>query len=112
MGPDLQSLRLGFKRTFTRYYLALRSPGIADPTEAFSACHAYLFMLHAQLGETEFMHRLDDETTRVAGEIEQDLRAKWKKGGDVSLAGVPGLSDDLEDRVRECFQYALGRLRP
>ena len=45
------------------------------------------------------MRRLDDETTHLAGQVEQDLRHR--------LAGqAPELAyDDLEDRLRECFEY-------
>ena len=107
--PDLQGLRLGLKRTFTAYYLALRSPGIADPTESFAVCYEYLSSLRAQLGHEEFMYRLDDETTHLAGQVEQDLRHKTCRSVELSFVSDPGLSDDLEDRLRECFEYALGR---
>jgi hypothetical protein len=50
------------------------------------------------------MHRLDDETTHLAGEVEQDLRRRVR---DRDVASDP---DDLEDRLRECFEYGLGRL--
>jgi hypothetical protein len=109
MVPDLQSLRLGFKRAFTNYYLALRSPGIADPTESFAAAYEYLSALRLQLGEKEFMYRLDDETIHLAGQVEQDLRHKARRNASFSFATDPALSDDLEDRLRECFEQALGR---
>lgn len=112
MVPDLQSLRLALKRAFTEYYLALRSPSIADPSEAFAACFDYLSLLHRQLGEKEFMYRLDDETIHLAGQIEQDLRHKSRRTGAPFLELDPALSDDLEDRLRECFESALGRLSP
>jgi hypothetical protein len=100
----VQSLRLAFKRTFTAYYLALASTGIADPTEAFETALAYLDELHAQLGRAEFMHRLDDDTTHMAGQIEQDLRHKLKgRAYDLDY-------DDIEDRLRECFEYGLSQL--
>ena len=103
--PDsLQSLRLVFKRAFSAYFLALCSPGIADPTEAFAASEAYLSKLLAQLGPREFMRRLDDETTHLAGEVEQDLRHRFRGRG-----SQPDYAD-LEDRLRECFEFALGRL--
>ena len=101
---SLQALRLAFKRAFTAYFLQLDSPGIADPTEAFEAARDYLAALREQLGDAEFMHRLDDETTHLAGQVEQDLRHR--------LAGrdrQPGY-DDIEDRLRECFEYGLSRL--
>ena len=109
MVPDLQGLRLGLKRTFTDYYLALRSPGIADPTESFALCYEYLSALRTQLGHQEFMYRLDDETVHLAGQVEQDLRHKSRRRADIAFTSDPALSDDLEDRLRECFEYALGR---
>jgi hypothetical protein len=109
--PDLQGLRLGLKRTFTDYYLTLRSPGIADPTESFALCYEYLSALRAQLGHQEFMYRLDDETVHLAGQVEQDLRHKSRRNPHVSFTSDPALSDDLEDRLRECFEYALARFQ-
>ncbi|MFH0917231.1 MAG: hypothetical protein V1912_12415 [bacterium] len=104
MAPTLQALRLVFKRTFTAYFLELESPAIADPTEAFAASHEYLSALLSQLGPEEFMRRLDDETTHLAGQVEQDLRHRVK--GSRALPAY----EDLEDRLRECFEYGLGRL--
>lgn len=101
---SLRSLRLVFKRTFTRYYLDLQSPGIADPTESFATAADYLAALHAQLGTEEFMRRLDDEVTHLVGEIEQDIRRRLRD------RGAQTVFDDLEDRLRECFEYGLGRL--
>lgn len=100
----LQSLRLVFKRAFTAYFLELQSPAIADPTEAFAASYEYLSALWLQLGPEEFMRRLDDETTHLAGQVEQDLRHRLKGGG------APPAYEDLEDRLRECFEYGLGQL--
>jgi hypothetical protein len=102
--PSLQSLRLVLKRVFKKYYLELMAPGIADPTEAFAASEAYLGALLSQLGPVEFLRRLDDETTHLAGEAEQDLRRHLRKRG--SEANY----DDIEDRLRECFEHALGKL--
>lgn len=105
MAPgSLQTLRLVFKRAFAAYFLELQSPVIADPTEAFAASHEYLSALLEQLGPEEFMHRLDDETTHLAGQVEQDLRHRLKGG-----AALPAY-EDLEDRLRECFEYGLGQL--
>jgi hypothetical protein len=101
---SLQSLRLAFKRAFTAYFLALASPGIADPTEAFETARAYLGGLREQLGAAEFMRRLDDETTQLAGQVEQDLRHRFA-GRDHQPS-----YEDLEDRLRECFEYGLGWL--
>ncbi len=102
---SLQDLRLGFKRAFTAYYLELHSPAIADPTQAFAGCHAYLSALLDRLGPQEFMRRLDDETTQLAGQVEQDLRHRSR-----GRADQPSY-EDLEDRLRECFEYARGRLK-
>jgi hypothetical protein len=101
-----QTLRLAFKRTFTEYFLALASPGIADPTQAFEAARDYLALLHRQLGDAEFIHRLDDETTHLADQVEQDLRRRF--------AGRehPPPYEDLEERLRECLEYGLSQLRP
>ncbi len=101
---SVQSLRLAFKRAFSAYFLALDSPGIADPTEAFEAAHAYLAALRRRLGAGEFMHRLDDDTTDLAGQVEQDLRHK------LGQRGRQPDYDMLEDRLRECFEYGLSQL--
>jgi hypothetical protein len=100
---SLQALRLAFKRSFTGYFLEIQSPGIADPTEAFTAAHVYLVALKQQLGEKEFMYRLDDETTTLAGQVDQDLRHRFAGRGE-----QPGF-DEIEDRLRECFEYGLAR---
>lgn len=100
--PD--SARLAFKRAFARYYLDLSTLAIADPTEAFSTCRVYLRLLHEQLGPGEFMNRLDDETTHLVGQLEQDLRQRTRDR-------VPPLSyADLEERVRESFEHGRERL--
>jgi hypothetical protein len=101
---SLQSLRLAFKRAFAAYFLELDSPGIADPTEAFEAALAYLAVLREQLGYAEFMHRLDDDTTHLAGQVEQDLRHRF-----AGREHRPAY-EDLEDRLRECFEYGLSQL--
>ncbi len=99
-----ESLRLVLKRVFATYYLDLQTPAIADPTEAFATARAYLGRLREQLGRDEFMRRLDDETTHLVGEVEQDLRYRLRN------RPVPVSFDDLEDRLRECFEHALARL--
>jgi hypothetical protein len=101
---SLQSRRLAFKRAFTAYFLDLNSPVIADPTGAFATCQEYLSALLEQLGPQEFMHRLDDETTHMAGQVEQDLRHRFRSRHHQPEYG------DLEDRLRECFEYGLGQL--
>jgi hypothetical protein len=95
---------LVFKRAFSAYFVELLSPGIADPTEAFGACREYLRTLQGQLGAEEFMNRLDDETTRLAGQVDQDLRQRFR-----GLEARPDLSE-VEDRLRECFEYGLSQL--
>jgi hypothetical protein len=100
----LQSLRLAFKRSFTAYFLDLNALVIADPTEAFAAAYEYLSALREQLGVEEFMNRLDDDTTHLVGQTEQDLRHRFR-GSDAR----PDYAD-LEDRLRECLEYGLGRL--
>jgi hypothetical protein len=99
----LPSLRLDLKRAFSVYLLALNSPGIADPSEAFAASYEYLAALLRSLGPAEFMRRLDDETTHLAGQVDQDLRHKLREGGSVADY------QEVEDRLRECFEYALGQ---
>ena len=100
----VQSLRLAFKRSVTAYFLVLDSLEIADPTEAFEAARAYLAVLYDQLGTAEFMHRLDDDTTHLAGQVEQDLKHKLRG------RSYQASYDDLEDRLRECFEYGLSQL--
>ena len=68
------------------------------------SCRAYLGWLRKRLGQSEFMARLDDETTGMVGELEQDLRRRTRD------EGPQPPYDDLEDRVRECFEQALTRL--
>jgi hypothetical protein len=101
----LPSLRLDLKRVFAAYMIALSSPGIADPTAAFAASLEYLSTLLRALGREEFLHRLDDETTHLAGELDQDLRRKLR-GTSIELD-----YSEVEDRLRECFEYALGQLQ-
>ena len=101
---SLQTLRLAFKRTFTAYFLELDSPGIADPTEAFDAARAYLVALHEQLGDAEFVHRLDDETTHLADQVDQDLHRRF-----AGREHQPAF-EEVEDRLRECLEYGLSQL--
>jgi hypothetical protein len=102
-----QEARLAFKRAFADYFLELPSAGIADPTEAFTACRVYLSALLEQLGPDEFMRRLDDETTHLAGQVEQDLRHR-RRGYETAPEYVD--YEDVEDRLRECFEQGLRRL--
>ncbi len=50
------------------------------------------------------MHRLDDDTTHLAGQVEQDLRHRFAGRGDRPTY------EELEDRLRECFEYGLSQL--
>jgi hypothetical protein len=102
-----QEARLVFKRAFADYFVELNSAGIADPTEAFVACRGYLAALYDQLGPDEFMRRLDDETTHLAGQVEQDLRHR-RKGYERAPEGLR--YEDVEDRLRECFEQGLRQL--
>jgi hypothetical protein len=98
------SARLVFKRAFVKYYLELNSKAIADPSEAFATCRAYLRLLRDQLGGEEFMRRLDEETIGLAGQLEQDMRQRFRERS-------PQLHyEDLEERLRECFEHGLARL--
>ena len=100
----LPSLRLDLKRAFAAYMLALGSPGIADPTKVFQASYDYLSVLLGTHGVEGFFERLDDETTQLAGQVHQDLRQRLRN----TEAHVD--YSELEDRLRECFEYALGQL--
>jgi hypothetical protein len=112
---SVRSLRLTFKKAFSAYFLTLTTPAIADPTETFEAAHAYLYALREQLGAEEFMRRLDDETTTLAGQIEQDLlhrrRGRKEQPDAVSPDDRPDFAE-IEDRLRECLEYGLARLDP
>jgi hypothetical protein len=100
----LPTLRLDLKRAFSAYLIALNSPGIADPTQAFLASYDYLAALLNDFGVEGFLYRLDDETTHLAGEVDQDLRHKLRdRRMDIEYV-------EVEDRLRECFEYALGQL--
>jgi hypothetical protein len=50
------------------------------------------------------MHRLDDETTALAGQVEQDLRHRF-----AGRESQPAF-EEVEDRLRECFEYGLSQL--
>ena len=50
------------------------------------------------------MYRLDDDTTHLAGQVEQDLRHRF------AGRGHKPAYEDLEDRLRECFEYGLSQL--
>lgn len=97
-------LRLDCKRTFSRYYLDLQTPGVPTPTEAYESCAAYLNARREDLGETLFLLQLDLEVEQLAGEIEQDLR--FRKVDDLAehLRREP-----VEARLRECVEAALRR---
>jgi hypothetical protein len=99
-----ESARLVFKRAFASYFLDLNSLAIADPSEAFATCRAYLSLSWAQLGADEFMRRLDDDTTDLACRVEQDLR-RWLRD-----RGPQPSYDELEDRLRECFEQGMRHL--
>lgn len=97
-------LRLDCKRSFSRYYLELSSPGVPTPTEAYEACGAYLTARREELGETLFRLQLDYEVEQLAGEVEQDLRIRRIEGLADHLA-----RDPVEARLRECAEAGLRR---
>ena len=100
----IAELRLDCKRTFSRYYLDLSSPGVPTPTEAYEACAAYLAARRRDLGETLFWLQLDHEVEQLAGEVEQDLRFRRLEGLVEHLAREP-----VEARLRECIEAGLRR---
>ena len=53
------------------------------------------------------MRRLDDETTHLAGQVEQDFRHRLARAGS---RGRQLDYQDLEDRLRECFEFGLAQL--
>jgi hypothetical protein len=97
-------LRLQFKRTFSLYYLDLCSSGIADPTEAYESCAAYLSVRRGLVGEELFQLEAQEELTRLEGEIEQDLRLRGPTAAECLAQEL------LPERLRECFDWALKRL--
>jgi hypothetical protein len=101
---SIADLRLGCKRSFSRYYLDLSSSGVPTPTEAYEACAAYLAARREELGETLFMLQLDHEVEQLAGEVEQDLRFRRIEGLVEHLAREP-----VEARMWECVEAGLRR---
>jgi len=97
-------LRLQFKRTFSLYYLDLCSSRIADPTEAYESCAAYLGVRRGLVGEELFELETREELARLEGEIEQDLRLRGPAAAECLVREL------LPERLRECFDWALKRL--
>jgi hypothetical protein len=96
VSPSLPQLRVRVKRAFSRYYLDVCSPAIADPSEAAEALALYFARRRDHLGETLFRLELEDDVSGLAGEIEQDLRQRYRDIG-------PCLQEEsLEGRLREC----------
>lgn len=98
MSANLAQLRLRVKRAFSRYYLELCSPAIADPTHVTEALAAYFQDRRRELGSTLFQLEFDDDIGRLAGEIEQDLRQRHRE-----LAACLQ-RESLEGRLRECVE--------
>lgn len=96
VSTSLSQLRIRVKRAFSRYYLEVCSPAIADPSEVADALAAYFARRREQLGETLFRLEFDDDVTRLAGEIEQDLRQRHR---DIDRCLQ---LESLEGRLREC----------
>lgn len=105
MPASLSQLRLRVKRAFSRYYLDLCSPAIADPTHVTEALAAYFQGRRRELGATLFQLEFDDDVGRLAGEIEQDLRQRNRE-----LASCLQ-REPLEGRFRECVELLGGRDR-
>lgn len=100
----IAELKLDCKRTFSRYYLDLRSSGVPTPTEAYEACAAYMAARREELGETLFWLQLDSEVDMLAGEVEQDLRFRRIEGLGDHLSLEP-----IDARLRECVRAGLRR---
>jgi hypothetical protein len=94
-------LRARFKRAFTVYYLDLCSAAIATPGPAYQAAHDYFEARVRDLGGELLRSQLDDEIVGLAGEIEQDLRQRYRDSTADLLAKEP-----LEERLRQCVDAA------
>ncbi len=108
-GPrPLPEARLRFKRAFTTYYLDLCSYRVATPGEAYEACAEFLSVRGDHLGVERAERELGEEITRLAGELEQDLRRRHR-GVIVEYLE----SESLEERLSECARAASRRpVRP
>ena len=105
VGPrPLPEVRLRFKRAFTKYYLDLCSYSVATPGEAYEACAEYLGVRRHHLGAERAERELAEEITRLAGELEQDLRRRHR---DVIVEYLAG--ESLEGRLSECARAVQGR---
>lgn len=100
----LSEVRLRFKRAFTTYYLDLCSYRVATPGEAYEACARYLSVRSDHLGVERAERELGEEITRLAGELEQDLRRRHR---DVIVEYLA--SESLEERLSECARAVRGR---
>ncbi len=103
MSANLAKLRIGVKRAFSRYYLELCSPAIADPSQVTEALIAYFQDRRRELGSTLFQLEFEDDIRRLAGEIEQDLRQRHR-----DLASCLQ-RESLEGRLRECVELVGDR---
>lgn len=99
---SLSELRLRLKRAFSLYYLDLCSSSIADPSESFAACRAYLAAWSRTSGPEAFRNGLEEEVDRLAGEIEQDIRQRHKDMADCFAA------EPLFERFREIVEQSRG----
>jgi hypothetical protein len=105
VGPrPLPEVRLRFKRAFTKYYLELCSYRVATPGEAYEACAEYLGIRRDHLGVERAERELAEEISRLAGELEQDLRRRHR---DVIVEYLA--SESLEERLNECARAVRGR---
>jgi hypothetical protein len=94
-------LRARLKRAFTSYYLDLCSAAIATPGPAYEAARDYFQARSLELGSDLLLSQMEDEIVALAGEIEQDLRQKYRDSTADLLETEP-----LEERLRQCVDAA------
>jgi hypothetical protein len=98
-------LRARFKRAFTTYYLDLCSAAIATPGPAYDAARDYFEARIRDLDGRPLRSQLEDEIVGLAGEVEQDLRQRYRESAADLLAQEP-----LEERLRQCVDAAWAEL--
>ena len=103
-GSSAESLRLAFKRAFTAYYLESGSPASPTPPRPSRPARVSLGPAGPHWGRRS---SCAGWTTRP-----RIWPARWSKTCGTSRAGGrPPTYDDLEDRLRECFEYGRARLK-
>ncbi len=99
----LPELRLRFKKAFMHYYLEVCSASVATPTEAYETCAGFLEAWSREPGGSRTHRELDEELARLEGEIEQDLRSRYREKAPGCLE-----RESLHLRFDECVRAALG----